>query len=55
MRCTAVFQQVDQWWIAYVEELPGANTQGASLREAFDNLKEAIHLIREANHDIAGR
>ncbi|KAF5432956.1 hypothetical protein C5S35_16780, partial [Candidatus Methanophagaceae archaeon] len=27
-RFTAVFQKMDKWWIAFVEELPGANTQG---------------------------
>jgi predicted RNase H-like HicB family nuclease len=52
---TAVFEQIDQWWIAYVEELPGANTQGASLQEICDNLKEAIQLILETNQEIANR
>jgi predicted RNase H-like HicB family nuclease len=45
---TAVFEQVNEWWIGYVEELPGANTQGRTLEEARDNLKEAIRLILEA-------
>ena len=51
---TAVFEQEDEWWMAYVEELPGANTQGATLDEARDNLKEAIQLIVEANRELAG-
>jgi predicted RNase H-like HicB family nuclease len=55
MKYTTVFEQIDQWWFAYVEELPGANTQAASLQEAFDNLKEAIQLILDANHEIASR
>ena len=46
---TAVFEQEDEWWIGYVEELPGANTQGITLDEARDNLKEAVQLIVEAN------
>ena len=52
---TAVFEQAGEWWIAYVEELPGANTQGATLDEARDNLKEAVALILEANRELAQR
>lgn len=51
---TAVFEQEGEWWMAYVEELPGANTQGATLDEARDNLNEAIELIIEANRELAG-
>ena len=50
---TAVFEQAGEWWIGYVEELPGANTQGATLDEARDNLKEAVALILEANCELA--
>ncbi len=46
---TAVFQQVEEGYIAFVEELPGANTQGATLEEARENLREAIVLTLEAN------
>ena len=52
---TAVFEHVGDWWIGYVEELPGANTQGASLEEARNNLKEAVALIIEANCELARR
>jgi predicted RNase H-like HicB family nuclease len=52
---TAVFEQVDNWWIGYVEELPGANTQGSTLEEARENLKEAVQLIIEANRELARR
>ena len=52
---TAVFEQDGDWWIAYVEELPGANTQGATLEEARENLKEAVQLIIEANRELARR
>jgi len=44
---TAVFEQVGEWWIGYVEELPGANTQGRTLEETRANLREAIRLILE--------
>jgi len=52
---TAVFEQVGEWWIGYVEELPGANTQGRTLEEARENLKEAVRLIIEANRELARR
>ena len=42
---TAVFQQTRDGYIAFVEELPGANTQGATLDEARRNLREAIELV----------
>lgn len=52
---TAVFEQVDDWWIGYVEELPGANTQGETLEEARENLKDAVQLLIEVNREIARR
>ncbi len=52
---TAVFEQHGEWWIAYVEELPGANTQGRTLQEARENLKEAIRLVIQANRELARR
>jgi predicted RNase H-like HicB family nuclease len=52
---TAVFEQDGDWWVGYVEELPGANTQGATLDEARENLKEAVALIIEANRELAQR
>ncbi len=50
---TAVFQKVPEGYIGYVEELPGANTQGDTLEEARENLKEAIELVLEANRQLA--
>jgi predicted RNase H-like HicB family nuclease len=52
-RFTAVFQKDGKWWIGFVEELPGANTQGRTLEEARENLKEAVALIIEANRQLA--
>jgi len=49
---TAVFEKDGDWWIGYVEELPGANTQGKTLKDARENLKEAITLVIEANREI---
>jgi predicted RNase H-like HicB family nuclease len=55
IRYTAVFEQVGDWWMGYAEELPGANTQGRTLEEARENLKEAIQLVLEANRELAER
>jgi predicted RNase H-like HicB family nuclease len=52
---TAVFEQDGDGWIAYVEEIPGANTQGDTLAEARENLKEAVSLVLEANRELAER
>lgn len=52
VRYTAVFEQVGDWWMAFAEELPGANTQGRTMEEARENLKEAIQLILEANREL---
>jgi len=50
---TAVYQEVPEGYIAFVEELPGANSQGATLEEARANLKEAVALVVEANRLLA--
>lgn len=50
---TAVFKKVPEGYIGYVEELPGANTQGDTLEEARENLKEAIELVLDANRQLA--
>lgn len=50
---TAVFRKVPEGYIGFVEELPGANTQGATLDEARANLKEAVELVLEANRTLA--
>ena len=49
---TAVFQKVPSGYIGFVEELPGANTQGATLEEARSNLEEAIVLVLKANRTM---
>ena len=53
MQFTAVFEQVPEGYIAFVEEIPGANTQGESLDEARRNLVEAVQLVLEANRALA--
>lgn len=53
MKLTAVYLQVPEGYIGFVEELPGANTQGETLEEAKANLEEAINLVLEANRLLA--
>jgi predicted RNase H-like HicB family nuclease len=53
MRFTAVFEQVPEGYIGFVEELPGANTQGATLAEARANLEEAVEMVLDANRILA--
>ena len=52
LQFTAVFRKVPEGYIGFVEELPGANTQGATLEEARANLKEAVALVLEANRTL---
>jgi len=46
---TAVYKKSGKWYLGWVEEIPGVNTQGATLKEAKENLKEALLLILEIN------
>jgi predicted RNase H-like HicB family nuclease len=52
---TAVFEQDGDWWVGYLEELPGANTQGKTLEEARENLKDAVRLLIAANRELTRR
>jgi predicted RNase H-like HicB family nuclease len=51
----AVIQQDGDWYVGWIEEIPGANTQGATLEELRENLVEAALLIIESNRDDARR
>ena len=53
MKFTAVFQKFPEGYAAFVEELPGANTQGKTLEEARKNLSEAVELVLETNRQMA--
>ena len=52
-KLTVVFRKPKYGYIAYVEELPGVNTQGKTLKETKKNLIEAIQLVLEANRQMA--
>ena len=53
MQFTAVYRRVPEGYVAFVEELPGANTQASSLEEARANLVEAVELVLDANRALA--
>ena len=53
MKLTAIFMKVPEGYVAFIEELPGANTQGATLNEARENLHEAVALVLDANRAMS--
>jgi len=55
MSVTAVYMKVPQGYIAFVEELPGANTQGETLEEARANLNEAVAMVLDAKRELSGQ
>lgn len=50
---TGVFEKIEDWYIGYVQELPGANVQEKTLEEARESLREAIELILKSNRELA--
>ena len=46
---TAVYKKTGKWYSAWVEEIPGVNTQGKTLKETRENLLDALRLIIETN------
>ena len=52
---TAVIEKRGNWYVGYVEEIPGVNTQGRTLKEVRENLHEALHLVIEANRELAAK
>jgi predicted RNase H-like HicB family nuclease len=55
MSLTAVFMKVPEGYIGFVEELPGANTQGEALEEARANLNEAVAMVLDANRALSAQ
>ena len=53
MPFTAVYRQVPEGYIGFVEEMPGANAQEATLEEARESLAEAVALVSDANRLLA--
>lgn len=54
MKLTAVFVPVDEGgFTAFVEEIPGAITQGETMEEARENLQDALRMVLECNRELA--
>ena len=53
MKLTAVYQKNEDGYIGFIEELPGANSQGATIEGTRENLREAAMMVLEANRSIA--
>ncbi len=52
---TSVIEKRGKWCVAYIEEIPGVNTQGRTLAEARRNLNEALTMVIEANRELAAK
>ncbi len=50
MQFTAAYQKQGKWYLGWIEEIPGVNTQGKTMKEAKSNLKEALSLVLEVNN-----
>ncbi len=50
---TAVIRQDGPWWIGWIEEVPGVNSQGATRDELLSNLREALGEAIEMNREYA--
>lgn len=55
MQCTGVYQKHGDWYLGWVEEVPGVNTQGKTLKEAKENLKEALEMVLDFNRLMIAR
>lgn len=53
MELDAIYMKVPEGYVAFVEQLPGANTQGETLEEARENLREAVALVLDANRELS--
>lgn len=52
---TAIIEKRGRWYVAYVEEIPGVNSQGRTLPEVRANLQEALRLVIQANRTLSRR
>ncbi len=52
---TVVYMKVPEGYVAFIEELPGANTQGRTMDEARNNLEEAATMVMAANRQMPER
>ena len=50
---TAVIKQDGKWWIGWIEEVPGVNSQGRTKKELLGNLRSALAEMLEMNREEA--
>ena len=50
---TAVYKKSGKWYLGWIEEIPGVNTQGRTLRETKENLREALFLLLDTNRMLS--
>lgn len=48
-RYTTILKQAGDWWIGWVEEIPGVNSQGRTREELLQNLRSALTEALEMN------
>ena len=46
---TAIYKKTKKWYLGWIEEVPGVNSQGKTLKEVKENLREAVQLVMETN------
>ena len=54
MKLTAAYKLVGEWWAASIEEIPGVHTQGKTMEEARENLRDALEMVLEVNRELTG-
>jgi len=52
-KLTAVYKKSGKWYLGWIEEIPGVNTQGRTLRETKENLREALFLLLDTNRMLS--
>ena len=53
---TAIYERTeDEWWVVSVPEIPGAHSQGRTLEEAREMIKDAVKLLLEVRREDAER
>ena len=49
---TTIIEKYGKWYVGYIEEISGVNTQGKTIEEVEENLKEALELVIQANREL---
>ena len=52
---SATIEKRGRWYVGYIDEVPGANTQGRTIKEVQENLEEALHLVLQSHKELAAK